>query len=214
MSERPVVLAVGCGLKQRVEDYGLRLGGPGAPPTRADEVTLVTLDADPRVRPQIVCELGRDRIALPDDSVDLILAMHVLEHIGRQGEIEAWFHAWGELYRVAKPDARLEFECPYFSSLWAWADPTHTRAISEMTFLYLDQDAYRRPGSAIPRYRPPCDWMIVGLNLRPDVTNPEVRAREPVSFLHGVLRARKPFAPWWADQEDTKHGVVQPVAGH
>lgn len=192
------VLHLGCHWKHTPEDLGLQLRRvDGTPDPRP--VWLINLDMDPVVQPDLVCTLGRDRIDLPDDSVDLVIALHVIEHIGASpGDAAAWWQCWGELYRVMRPGARLQFECPYYSSLWAWADPTHVRAISEMTFLYLCQDAYRC-GGAIPDYRPPCDFTVEKMETIPDHTNENVRQMERVSFIRGALAARKPFRPYWED---------------
>ena len=194
------ILQLGSGRKKTPESLGFYLFDPATGERYDDtsEVNWINLDMLPQTEPDLICELGVDPIALPDDSVDLVLAMHVLEHIGRQGEIGPWFYFWQELYRVMKPNGVLTFECPYFSSTWAWADPTHTRAISEMSFLYLNQDAYAAPGTAMPDYRPAFDFIQAEpLSIIPDHTNPDVRAREPVSFIKGRLLARKPLRPYW-----------------
>lgn len=190
-----VILHLGCDDKKTPERLGLQLF-KGAdqihPPIR-----MINLDCNEHVQPDLLCTLGKDRIDLPDDSVDFVVALHVLEHIGdHPGDITSWFFFWEEVYRVMKDGATLQFECPYYSSVWAWADPTHVRAISEFTFLYLNQDAYRQPG-AIPDYRPRCDFEQLRLQKIPDHTNPQVAAMEPVSFLNGYLKARKPLRPYW-----------------
>lgn len=194
------VLVVGCGEKQSLDDYQFTLTG-GA---KADDVRLTTLDMNPGVTPDLVCTLGREPIALPDDSVHLIVALHVLEHVGAPGDADSWFGMWEEFYRVLKPGGAVQFECPYYSSLWAWADPTHVRAISEYTFLYLNQDAYRESGSAIPRFRVKADFAWASdedgkprYSLIPDYANTDVMAREPVSHIRGMLAVRKPFKGWW-----------------
>lgn len=193
------VLHIGCNRKHTAESLGLRWQRLDGAPIEAT-ARIINLDMNPLVHPDVLCTLGKDPIALPDNSVDFVIAMHVLEHVGdHAGDVTAWFHMWGELYRVMKPGATLQFECPYYSSLWAWADPTHVRAISEMTFLYLNQASYLLPG-AIPDYRPPCDFVIAqALQTIPDHTNAEVRAKEAVSFIRGHLQARKPFKPYWED---------------
>lgn len=196
-TETLTVLHVGCGRKRTLDAIGLRLGYPDGRPFPG-AVTLINLDMRPCVEPDVLCELGKDRIDLPDDSIDAVVALHVLEHIGIQGQLQAWFYAWEELYRVLKPGGVVSFECPYHSSVWAWADPTHTRAISEHTFLYLNQDAYLAPGSAIPDYRPPFDFVWGHWTLRGDTTNVEVAAREgDRTFIAGTLVARKPLRPYW-----------------
>jgi hypothetical protein len=45
-----------------------------------------------------------------------------------------------EIWRICINDAKVIFICPYYSSIRAWMDPGHKRAISENTFLYFDKD--------------------------------------------------------------------------
>ena len=196
MSETLTILNLGCGRRRHAADYNVQTYDAAGQPTDTP-ITWCHLDANPDVQPDVVCELGRDPIPLPDQSVNLALAMHVLEHIGRQGELREWFQFWTELYRVMVPGGRLQFECPYATSVWAWADPTHSRAISREVFLYLDQRAYTVGGS-IPDYRPPFDWALVEWTLKPDLNNPDIRAREgDTTFCAGTLVARKPLRPYW-----------------
>lgn len=194
---KQTILVLGCGRKQDPAYYGLyRQDGS---PVDVQEIDWITLDRDPWVQPHIVVELGVDPIPLPDDSVDFVIAMHVLEHIGQQGQTKEWFFFWEDLYRVLKPGGRLQFECPLASSVWAWADPTHSRAINEYVFLYFNQDAYRERQSAIPTYRVKADFVPLSYERRADAVNADVRKLEEHSMLAGVLRARKPLKPWWGD---------------
>ena len=193
---KATVLVLGCGRKQDMALYGIAHAGV---PLTPEQVTFLTLDGDASVNPTLVCDLGNDPIALPDDSVDLAVAMHVLEHIGVQGDTRQWFAFWEELYRVMKPDGILQFECPLHSSVWAWADPTHVRGVSEYTFLYFNQDAYRHKESAIPSYRIRADFAQLEFARVPDNGNADVREIEAVSMIRGSLRARKPLKPWWED---------------
>lgn len=203
---QPTLLVLGSGRKLSPSDYGIKdaLGQP----VSDLGMKFLTLDADPYVGATMTCTLGFEPIPLPDNSVDAAVALHVLEHIGRQGETGAWFFFWEDLYRVLKPAGTLQFECPYATSVWAWADPTHTRAITEYSFLYFNQDSYRIPGSAIPTYRVKADFAFVpkpngapSYDLIPDHTNESVRQIEKVSFIRGRLAARKPFRSWWEHPE-------------
>lgn len=194
------VLHVGCGRRKTLDQLGLSLGYPDGTPYPG-AITLVNLDMRETVQPDLVCELGKQVIRASDNSFDAVVAMHILEHIGQQGQLKEWFFAFEELYRVLKPNGVIRFECPYATSIWAWADPTHTRAISEYAFLYFNQDAYREKGSAIPDYRPKFDFILTDWKLKGDTTNPEVYAREgETSFMVGSLVARKPFRPYWEDR--------------
>jgi hypothetical protein len=192
--EAMTALNLGCGRTKELPPWAADFEMDDS--SKPTGVHVLHLDDAESVHPDVLCKLGRDYIALQDDSVDIAFAMHVLEHIGRQGELAEWFLFWGDLYRVMKPGARLYFESPYHTSIWTWADPTHSRAISEYTFLYLAQQSYT-VGGAIPDYRPPFDWVLEDWKLFPDTTNPDIRQREPVSMIRGVLRAQKPFAPYW-----------------
>jgi len=159
-------------------------------------IKILSLDQDARLDPDLVCALGKDAIPLEDNSVDLVVARHVLEHIGKQGETAEWFYFWEELYRVMKPGAHLQFESPLWCSVWSWADPSHTRALSEHAFVFFNQDAYRMGGSAISPFRIKCDFLPTSFTRIQD-GNPEVRALEAVSHFRGVLVARKPLRAWW-----------------
>lgn len=200
-----VILHLGCGRKQRLAQLPpFRMFRPGADGTTEEvfpPIRLINLDGMATTGAHLVCRLGEDAINLPANSVDLIFAAHVLEHIGYQGELGEWFHFWGEAYRVLKPQGRLQFESPYYTSVWCWADPTHTRAISEFVFVYLNHDSYRVPPeqTAIPDYRPPCDFELKVWELVADTTNPQLLQREGRSHMRGTLVARKPFRPYWEE---------------
>lgn len=190
----------------------LQLGrARGLPPVHVYDATgteifppirLVTLDDPGSVGADLTATLGVDPIALLDGSVDVILAPRVLERIGRAGDTAAWLAFWAEAYRVLKPGGRLRFLSPYRTSVWAWSDPGHTREIGEFSFLYLNQDTYRVTPNRSPivmPYQPACDFVLARWDLFQDRGNPVARQAEAISFIEGVLVARKPFAPYWLD---------------
>lgn len=179
------VLNLGSGRMGR--DIEVNLPGP---------IEMVTLDADSFHNPDYVRVLGKEAIPLPDNSVDYAIAIHVLEHIGKIGDAEEWFFFWEDLYRVLKPDAKLQFESPLFNSTWTWADPTHVRALSPESFIYLAQVSYTVPGSSISCYRIHCDFEPLFFEGVPD-KNPQVTSKEPISHFRGILQAKKPLKRWW-----------------
>lgn len=87
-----------------------------------------------------------------DNSVDEIEVMQFVEHIPHgDGFHDPFFQFFDEIYRILKPasfDPKnpnipltgfAKIVAPYYSSMRAWQDPTHQRAISEASFLYLNK---------------------------------------------------------------------------
>ncbi len=78
-----------------------------------------------------------------DDEVYEFNCEHFVEHIpmtlpsGENGLIRFM----EEAYRCLMPGGTIRFAAPYYSSIEAWQDPTHVRAISERTFVYFDRKA-------------------------------------------------------------------------
>jgi predicted SAM-dependent methyltransferase len=79
-----------------------------------------------------------------DNSIDEIFCSHYVEHT------PDLIKFMDECYRILKPGNYVEGQpqvdgpkmtvfAPYYSSVRAWQDPTHKRAISEMTFLYFNK---------------------------------------------------------------------------
>lgn len=78
---------------------------------------------------------------LADGSVDVVLALHVLEHLDNLPQIME------EIYRVAKHKTRIIIEVPYFRSVGAFQDPTHKHFFTTRTMDYFcanrSRDTYR-----------------------------------------------------------------------
>lgn len=70
----------------------------------------------------------------PSNSVDEAICNHYIEHTK---DLIAFMN---EVHRILVPGGKVLFRAPYYNSMRAWQDPTHTRAISEATFLYYNQD--------------------------------------------------------------------------
>lgn len=103
------------------------------------------------------------------NSVDEIEVSHFVEHIPHgNGYQDPFFQFFDEIYRILKP---AEFDpnnpnipikgfvtvvCPYYSSMRAWQDPTHQRAISEASFLYLNKQW--RVDNRLDHYAVTCDF--------------------------------------------------------
>lgn len=76
------------------------------------------------------------------NTVDLVLASHVLEHITNLIPLMR------EIHRVLKPGGHLCLVSPYASSDDAWEDPTHVRAFTEQSFRYFDRRLYEKADHA------------------------------------------------------------------
>lgn len=115
-----------------------RLGRPGRQAWRE----LVTLDIEPRHRPDVVHDLAALPLPFADDSADEIHAYHVLEHVGRQGDWRFFFAQWSDFWRILRPDGHFFGIVPHWSSRWAWGDPSHTRIITTDSLTFLCQPEY------------------------------------------------------------------------
>lgn len=81
----------------------------------------------------IVADLNIFPWPFEDSSVDAIYCTHFIEHTP---DLISFVN---ELYRIMKIGATAEIIAPYYSSIRAWQDPTHLRAISEKTFNYFNK---------------------------------------------------------------------------
>lgn len=104
-----------------------------------------------------------------DNSVDEIECSNFVEHIPHGDSFnDPFFQFFDEIHRILKP---AEFDpnnpniplkgfahivCPYYSSMRAWQDPTHQRAISEASFLYVNKQW--RIDNQLDHYPVSCDF--------------------------------------------------------
>lgn len=89
-----------------------------------------TLDLNAVGNPDVVHDLNQTPYPLPDSTFDLVICLHVLEHVTHLVE------ATTELWRVLKPGGLLFVEVPYFTSVHFFTDPTHVHAFSSRSFDY------------------------------------------------------------------------------
>jgi SAM-dependent methyltransferase len=85
---------------------------------------------------QIVHNLNKYPYPFKDNTFDLVLASHVLEHL------DDLVAAMAELKRISKPGARIIIAGPHFSCGLAYRDPTHKRVFSYFTFEYFTEDCF------------------------------------------------------------------------
>jgi SAM-dependent methyltransferase len=92
----------------------------------------INIDASKDVNPDKVWNLEKNPLPFKGDSVEEILAFHVLEHIHN------FIPLMHEFYRVCKPGALIRIKTPFYSSWGQFNDPTHVRFFSPFTFNYFE----------------------------------------------------------------------------
>ena len=103
---------------------------------------LVRLDYNDDHNPTIIHDLKIHPLPFLDEEFDEIHAYDVLEHLAVQGDYEFFFKEFTEYYRILKSGGFFMASCPSLDSPWLFGDPSHKRAISKETLVFLDQDQY------------------------------------------------------------------------
>jgi SAM-dependent methyltransferase len=140
-------LLLGCGFARKK-----LLALPGEPHEWRD---LVTLDINPKCDPDIICDLNErawrgasiraarffeDDWYFKDDSFDEVHAYEVLEHLGQQGDAEAFFSTFINIHRILRSNGVLFATVPSRYSAWLWGDPSHRRVICAESLAFLSQE--------------------------------------------------------------------------
>ena len=87
---------------------------------------------------------------IESNSAEDIVCNHYVEHT------KDLIKFMDEVYRILKPGGKMRIVAPYYTSMRCWQDPTHTRAISEATFLYYNKDW--RKANKLDHYNITCDF--------------------------------------------------------
>ena len=84
----------------------------------------IGIDCDPLSDADIIANLAKDPIPLPDNHADEVRSNHFMEHIA------AWPKVLWETWRVLKPGGIVRFRVPY-AQAQAAADPAHPGLVTE-----------------------------------------------------------------------------------
>lgn len=98
---------------------------------------FVNVDAFAECAPDQVVDLETFPWPWPDNSVELALFNHSLEHMG--GEVRMFLGIMKELYRVCEPDARVQIAAPHPRSENFIGDPTHVRIVTPQVLSLFDR---------------------------------------------------------------------------
>lgn len=127
-----------------------------------DKVKLATVD--------VVHDLDVYPYPWDDESVDEIFACHFIEHVGDLIKF------MDECCRILKKGAKMTVIAPYYTSMGAWQDPTHKRAISESTFFYYNKGW--RDANKLDHYGIKCDFdFVFGHSFGPEWVTRHEEAR-------------------------------------
>ena len=94
----------------------------------------LNVDHDPLVAPDFLADLENLSLPIDDNSVDEVIAHHVLEHIG-----PGYFSLLQEIYRVCANDAIINIRVPHHRSEIQYSDPTHIRFITREQMLLFSK---------------------------------------------------------------------------
>ena len=135
------------------DDWKILEVGPGPNRLFAHSTTL---DINNQDAPDVVHDLNHAPYPLPSDTFDLVVCLHVLEHV--QNLVDATT----ELWRVLKPGGLLFVEVPYFTSVHFFTDPTHAHAFSSRSFdYYVEGTPVSRFGYSPARFEKECVHLVV-----------------------------------------------------
>lgn len=92
-----------------------------------------------------------------DNSVTEIYVSHYAEHT------KDLMKFMDEIWRICMPDAKVTILGPYYTSIRAWQDPTHTRALSEATWMYYSKNW--RTANKLDHYPIQSDFSVENIML-------------------------------------------------
>jgi len=96
----------------------------------------INVDSDPECKPDHCFDLTKPNWPLETDSIEEVIAEHVLEHL--EGT-EGFMTFWKELYRVCKHGTVVQIEVPHWEHDTFHHDPTHVRKVTPIGIAMFDQ---------------------------------------------------------------------------
>jgi hypothetical protein len=96
----------------------------------------LNVDSSSQVKPDKVWNLEKTPLPFKDNSVQEVVANHVLEHIIN------FVPLMHDLWRICKKGATIKIKVPFYSAWGQFNDPTHVRFFSPFTFNYFSKGTY------------------------------------------------------------------------
>jgi SAM-dependent methyltransferase len=108
----------------------------------------IGIDSNPKAHADVVHDLGVIPYPFPDNEFDEIICRHVIEHVPDVMALVT------ELYRIAKPGARITIVTPHYTNPdWA-TDPTHRNHLNSYSFNCFVEDRQLFPFYTEVRLQP------------------------------------------------------------
>lgn len=92
-----------------------------------------------------------------DNSVKEVNVSHYAEHT------KDLMKFMNEIFRICEDGAKITIIGPYYTSIRCWQDPTHTRALSEATWLYYQKSW--REANRLSHYPINCNFEVSNIVL-------------------------------------------------
>lgn len=108
------------------------------------------VDIAPLEGVDVVHDLNRLPWPVENASVEEVHCSHFVEHV------DSLITFMEELARILVTGAKATLIMPYYTSMRAWQDPTHKRALSEASFLYFNKGW--RTQNGLDHYPIACDF--------------------------------------------------------
>lgn len=149
---------------------------------------FINIDQDPNTNPDYLVNLETDNLPLEDNSVDRVIAHHILEHLG-----SGYFHLLQELYRVCKHGAIIDIRVPHPSHEIYLNDPTHKRPVTVeglrlFSKTYNQMEIKRGGSSSTLGLQFNVDFEIVGFNYIHDPYYDELKKTLEKEQLQRLFR--------------------------
>jgi len=100
------------------------------------------VNVDMHGSPDVKCNLESFPWPWENDSVEAILMIHVLEHLGQKPA--NFIKIMQELYRICEADAKIKIAVPHHQHEYYHSDPTHVRPITALGMLLFCQRINRK----------------------------------------------------------------------
>jgi SAM-dependent methyltransferase len=98
---------------------------------------FVNADNFAECEPDVFCDLESFPYPFADNEFEYVLMKHVLEHVG--AAFPVFKQIMQELYRITSPNGIVEIHVPHYGHYTFWADPTHVRGFSDLTFRMMSK---------------------------------------------------------------------------